>query len=118
MADSTPFEDSLNADTAMVLGATFGPALPVVLVVDGVEHPMQAILDAPEVPVTPGPAHAGVIITTPRLHIPLVALQNAIGRPLCRRDGFIVRGKRYRVEAPQEDGAGMVAVRLVESDDA
>jgi hypothetical protein len=129
MTDPTPFERLLDGDTALVVREPLGPAVPVVLVepdgtphhaavVDGVETPLRGMFDAAGTDVAPGASHAPVLSTAPVLHIQLRPVQAALGRPLSRRDGFIVRGRRYRVEHPSPDGHGMVACKLLETEDA
>ena len=129
MTKPTPFEQMLDADTNLVTQDMQGPGLPVVLVaqdgkkhdcavVDGVELAMRGYFDRAGTDVTPGTSHAPVMSTAPMLHIQVSLVQAAIGRPLSRRDGFIVRGKSYRVEQPLPDGFGMISCKLLETGDA
>ena len=125
MSERTPFEQSLNADTDLVVQDSHGPGLPVILVtpdgaqhdhavVNGVEQPLRGFFEQTGQDVTPGASHAPVMSTAPMLHIQVSLVTAALGRPLSRRDGFIVRGKAYRVEHPLPDGFGMVACKLLE----
>jgi len=116
MPDSTPFERLLDADTDLVAAASHGPALPVTLIAadGGGEHALRGFFDRAGQDVTPGTSHAPVLSSAPMLHIQVSQVQAALGRPLSRRDGFIVRGKKYRVEQPLPDGYGMIACKLLE----
>ena len=129
MPELTPFEQTLNADTTLVVEEGYGPGLPVTLVVpdgtehasaviDGVEHPMRGMFEQQGMDVTPGASHAPVMSTAPMLHIQVSLVQAALGRPLSRRDTVIVRGTAYRPENPLPDGFGMVACKLLEKGDA
>jgi hypothetical protein len=116
---STPFEDTLEFDTALILGSVCGPAVDVVLVdPEGGEHNLRAMYEAPGNTVSPGAVHAPVVSTAPMLHVQESAIQNAVGRPLSRRDRFIVRGASYAVQNPQTDGYGLLSVKLLETVDA
>ena len=129
MHELTPFEQALNADTTLVVQDGHGPGLPVILVapdggqhesavVDGVDQPLRGFFEQTGTDVMPGTSHATVMSTAPMLHIQVSLVQSALGRPLSRRDGFIVRGKAYRVEQPLPDGFGMIACKLLEKNDA
>ena len=116
MPPLTPFEQTLNNDTALVVEQGYGPGLPVVLVdQDGNEHPMRALFEAAGNDVQPG-SHAPVVSTAPMLHVQVSLVQAALGRPLSTRDTFVVRGKPYKVQRPQEDGFGMIACKLLEKE--
>jgi len=128
MPELTPFEQSLEADTTLAVEEGYGPGLPVILVdADGVEHstavvdsterPMRGLFEAAGLDVTPGTSHAPVVSGAPMLHIQVSLVQSALGRPLSRRDSFVVRGAAYRVQQPLEDGFGMLAVQLLEKGD-
>ena len=113
----TPFEQALDADTALVAAAAFGPSRGVILLTpDGGEYPMNGFFDQAGQDVTPGSAHAPVMSTAPMLHVQVSAVQAALGRPLSRRDSFVVRGIKYRVQQPLPDGFGMIACKLLEDD--
>ena len=129
MTNLTPFEQALERDTDMVAQDPHGPGIPVTLVApDGEEHasvtiggvdlPLRGFFDQAGQDVAPGTSHAPVMSTAPLLHIQVSLVQAALGRPLSRRDGFIVRGKSYRVEQPLPDGQGMIACKLLENGDA
>jgi len=126
---STPFEQTLNADTNLVVQDRHGPALPVILVandgsqherviVDGIDQPMRGFFDQAGTDVSPGASHAPVMSAAPVLHIQVSLVQAALGRALSTRDGFIIRGQAYRVQQPLPDGFGMIACKLLEKDDA
>lgn len=132
----TPFEVSLAADTTAIMQAGYGAAIPVTLIAaEGTEHteavvqgarlPLRGIFDAPAQDVAPqaaGSPHAPVLSVAPVLHIQQALVQAALGRPLSRRDCFVLRGTRYRVQRPAPDamsdkasvGAGVLAVSLLE----
>ena len=112
----SPFERNLDADTDLIMQEDLGPALDAVLLDrDGGEHPVRAMFEATGVDVTPGSAHAPVVSTAPTLHIQASVVTHAIGRPLSTRDRFLVRGKTYRVQAPHDDGYGLIACKLLET---
>jgi hypothetical protein len=114
---TTPFQDLLDSDTALVLDDPSGPAEDVLLVdTEGGEHPLRALYEAPGLDVTPG--QAPVSSTAPLLHIPLSRVTAAIGRPLSKRDRLLVRGRRYRMEHSRPDGYGLLIVKLLEAGDA
>jgi hypothetical protein len=119
MSDPTPFAVLVDADTALVLDDPLGPGEDVTLVdAAGGEHPLRALYEAPGLDVTPGTANAPVLSTAPVLHMQVSRVTAAIGRQLSTRDGFVVRGKAYRVMRPAEDGYGMLTCRLLEKGDA
>lgn len=88
------------------------------LVADGIEYPLRGFFDQASQDVAPGAARAPVMSTAPMLHIQVSLITTALGRPLSRRDGFIVRGTKYRVERPLPDGCGLIACKLLEDDNA
>lgn len=114
----TPFEQTLDADTALVAADAHGPGIDVLIrAEDGTDHPVRAFFEQPGSDAAPGPAQAKVISSVPLLHIQLSAIQHALGRPLSQRDRFIVRGRTYRPQAPVQDGHGLVPVKLMEVKD-
>ena len=116
---TTAFEQTLDADTAMVAAADVGPGIAVILVAaDGRKHRLRGFFEAAGQDVVPGAAHASVMSTAPMLHIPITNVTAALGRPLSRRDNFIVRGIKYRVQQPLPDGYGMIACKLLEDTNA
>ncbi|MDR2051135.1 MAG: hypothetical protein LBQ63_05115 [Deltaproteobacteria bacterium] len=115
----TPFQDLLDADTSLALEDVLGPAEEVTLIDgEGNAHALRALYEAPGLDVTPDSSHAPVVSTAPRLHIQMSLVQSILGRPLSRRDSFLARGKSYRVQQPLEDGYGLLAVKLLEKNDA
>jgi len=116
---NTPFEQTLEADTALILDDPLGPAITVILQDgDGGEHELRALYAEPPVDAAPGASHAPALSTAPLLHIPVAAITHAIARPLSNRDHFLVRGRRYRAQSPRPDGYGMIACKLMEAADA
>ncbi|MDR1946642.1 MAG: hypothetical protein LBQ51_05690 [Desulfovibrio sp.] len=119
MPDLTPFDANLEADVAMVLQDSLGPGMDVVLLdPDGEQHPLRAIYEAPGAVVNPGKSYAPVVSTAHMIHFRESVVQHALGRPLSRRDRFIVRGKTYAVQNPQTNGFGFASVKLLEAADA
>ena len=111
----TPFQRLLDSDTAMVAGDPLGPAEDVILVAeDGGEHPVRAFFDYPGLDVTPGGSQAPIASAAPVLHIQVAVVKKALARKLTTRDGFRARGSLWRVQRPQPDGCGMLAVKLLE----
>lgn len=113
----TPFQQNLDADTALVTAAAYGPAEPVTLVdVDGNAFALRGLFEIVGLDVAPGAAQAPALSGGPVLHLRVSDVQAALGRPISRRDSFFVRGKVYRAERPAEDGFGLVAVKLLEKE--
>ena len=111
----TPFEQALDADTALVAADPFGPGSDVLLrTEDGVEHPMRGLFEQVGADTAPGSALAKVITGVPMLHIQASAIHKVLGRPLVNTDRFIIRGQVYRPQAPVQDGFGMVPIKLQE----
>lgn len=115
----TPFEQALDADTALVTADAHGPGMDVIILAeDGSQHPVRAIFEQPGTDDAPGQAQAKVISSAPVLHIQVTAVQHALNRPLSQRDRFIIRGSTYRPMSPVSDGYGLVSVKLQEVKDA
>lgn len=116
MSDS--FYDILHADTAFVLSDLIGGGEDIII------HPMgdaaqsvtlRAFYGAAGVDVAPPGATAPVISVSPMLHMQASAITTALGRTLDPRDRVMVRGKRWRIQNPQDDGFGLLACKLLES---
>ena len=116
MSDS--FYDILHADTAYVLSDAIGGGEDIDI------HPMgdasaavtlRGFYGAAGVDVALSGATAPVISVAPMLHMQASAIAAALGRALDPRDRVIVRGKRWRVLNPQDDGFGLLACKLLEA---
>lgn len=121
---TTPFEKQLNADVALVMADAHGPAMGVVLVTaEGNEIPLRGILSLTGLEVSSGSGSVGgfapgapVVSASPILHLPLVAVQTALGRPLSGRDAFVINGVNYRVQRPLDNGYGFLTIKLLKKD--
>ena len=116
MSDS--FYDILHADTALILSDLMGGGEDVSI------HPLgdaaqsvtlRAFYGAAGLDVTPSGATAPVISVAPMLHMQAQDIAVALGRALDPRDRVMVRGKRWRIQNPQDDGFGLLACKLLES---
>lgn len=115
----TPFEQTLDADTALVAANAYGPGTDVIIQAeDGTEHPVRAFFEQPGSDSAPGVSQAQVISSVPLLHIQVSVIRHALGRPLSQRDRFLIRGRIFRPQAPVADGCGLVPIKLQEMKDA
>lgn len=114
MSDS--FYDILHADTALVLSDLIGGGEDIAI------HPLgdaaqsitvRGCYGAAGVDVTPSGGTAPVISVAPMLHVQEADITAALGRALDPRDRVIVRGRRWRVQNPQDDGFGLLACKLL-----
>lgn len=111
---STLFEDALSSDTDCIFQDDLSSAQEVSLCPDGGEPvPMRAMFEAAAMESRPGGISAPVASVAPMLHIPERDVRAAIGRPLSTRDHFLIRGRRYRVQNPQDDGFGLLSIKLL-----
>lgn len=116
MSDS--FYDILHADTAFVLSDLIGGGEDIIIhlmgdAAQGVT--LRGCYGAAGVDVAPSGATAPVISVAPMLHMQAADIAAALGRPLDPRDRVIVRGKRWRIQSPQDDGFGLLACKLLEA---
>lgn len=90
------FLDALEGDTATILADSLGGAEDVELQPGGdaaAAVTLRGFYGGSGIDSKPEGAMAPVISVVPMLHIPLVAVTSAIGRPLSRRDVLIVRNR-------------------------
>ncbi len=110
-----------DGDFADILGDAAGPAEDVLLLPQGVEPrgpkrreiPLRGIFDLASQQVDPG-GRIAVISRRPMLALRQAEIYAVLGRGLTKRDHIVVRGITYRVETPEPDGLGGVAVKLLE----
>lgn len=124
---TTPFEAAIAADLADIMEDPLGMAEDVRLLPANAEAPAgaeagagasagihaRAIFQAPGQDVTPPGASAPVVTVAPQIHIPLAAVESALGRPLSTRDRVFARGRLWRVHNPQDLGRGLLRVTLL-----
>lgn len=113
---STPFAQAVAADLDDLMADECGFAEDVRLCPDGaggVGRPVRAIFVAPGAESSPQGVSAPIVTVAPVLHIPLAAVQTALGRPLSTRDRIEARGRVWRVHSPQDSGHGLVRVTLL-----
>lgn len=119
--------EMFDEDFAEILHDETGPAEDVILLPGGSEPreesrqgatpreiPLRAVFDLATQEVAPG-SRVPVVSRRPVLALRHADIFGLLGRTLTKRDRFIVRGKTYRVETPEPDGIGGVAVKLLET---
>lgn len=114
--------EMFDADFADIVRDETGPGEEVVLLPDGVPGeeggdglPLRGIFDLATQDIAPG-SRVPVISRRPVLALRHADVHGLLGRSLSKRDRFIVRGVKYRVETPEPDGLGGVAVKLLEAE--
>lgn len=130
---TTPFHAAIAADLADIMADPLGMAEDVRLLppetpgtsspdeAPGPEAPghgapgcdVRAIFQAPGAESSPAGISAPVVTVAPVLHIPLLAVETALGRPLSTRDRILARGRLWRVHNPQDSGRGLLRVTLL-----
>ena len=105
-----------DGDLADILLDPTGPAEDVALLPEGGETALslRAVFDLATQDVAPG-SRVPVISRRPMLALRHAEVYGLLGRALTKKDRFVVRGRTYRVETPEPDGMGGLAVKLLES---
>lgn len=115
----TPFHAAIADDLAAIMADPLGMAEDVRLLSPEADEQeakgvaCRAIFQAPGQDVTPPGASAPVVTVAPQIHIPLAAVESALGRPLSTRDRIYARGRLWRVHNPQDLGRGLLRVTLL-----
>ncbi len=121
--------EMFDADFTEILHDETGPAEDVMLLPSGSEPrddsepenetprelPLRGVFDLATQEAAPG-SRVPVISRRPVLALRHADIYRLIGRGLTKRDRFVVRGRTYRVETPEPDGIGGVAVKLLEAE--
>lgn len=111
----TTLDEALARDTEIIFEDDLSSAQEISLCPDGGEPvPLRAMFEAAAQASSPGGISAPISSVAPMLHVPAKRVLAAIGRPLCQRDQLVIRGRRYRVQNPMDDGFGLLAVKLLE----
>ena len=118
---TTPFHAAIEADLADIMADPLGMAEDVRLVPAGADaadgEPQgitaRAVFQAPGAESSPQGISAPVVTVAPVLHIPALAVETALGRPLSTRDRVLARGRLWRVHNPQDSGRGLLRVTLL-----
>lgn len=108
--------DMFDADFAEIMRDPTGPAEDVAFLPEGRDAalPLRGVFDLATQEVQPG-GRVSVVSRRPVLALRHADVMAAVGRPLSRRDRFTIRGVTYRVETPEPDGMGGIAVKLLEA---
>lgn len=111
------FEEALSYDTDLVFSDPLSSAVDMQIMPDGSGDPLnfRGMFEAPGLDSSPPGISTGIVTAAPMLHVPARHIHAALGRPLSTRDLFLIRGKRYRPQAPHDDGFGLVSCKLLEA---
>lgn len=114
------FSEMLERDTALIFEDYLSGTQEVEVIPAGADKPVtvRAMFEAPGHDSAPAGISTAVVSNAPMLHIPQKQITSALGRPLSTRDVFVIRGKSYRPQNPQDDGFGLLSCKLLETGNA